>query len=61
MVKVLVESVAMRAQEPVDVISSAANVATPAAATAVAVPPSVQVDVIVTVSVELIPVVSTLP
>jgi LysM repeat protein len=60
-VKTLVESVAVRVQEPVDVIMSALKVATPAAATADVVPPRVQVEVSTTVSVFPVPVVSTLP
>jgi hypothetical protein len=63
-VKVLEESVAVRPQAPVDVISRALNDATPATANAVVVPPSVHpvvvVDIVIS-SVEPVPVVSTLP
>jgi hypothetical protein len=56
-------SVAVKVQDPSDVIVTALNVATPATAAALSVPPIVQpVDpVSTTVSVEFVPVVSTLP
>jgi hypothetical protein len=63
-VTVLEASVAVRAQEPVEVMVRALKEATPATATADAVPPMVQPEVdvvIVTVSVEPVPVRSTLP
>jgi hypothetical protein len=60
-VKALEESVAVRVQEPVDVIVSALKVATPATATAVVVPPRVQAEVSATVSTSPVPDVSTLP
>src|ERR1019366_2555821 len=62
-VNVRVESVAVNVQEPVDVIVAKLNVATPATATALSVPPRVQpVDPVSTIaSVAPVPVVSTLP
>jgi len=61
-VNVRVESVAVNVQEPLDVIVAALNVATPAAATALSVPPRLQpVDPVSTiVSVAPVPDVSTL-
>jgi hypothetical protein len=60
-VSALEVSVAVRTQAPVTLIVSAANVATPAAATAVVVPPRVHGDVIAMVSVAPVPDVTTLP
>jgi hypothetical protein len=60
---VRVESVAVNVQAPVEVIVTALNVATPAAATALKVPPMVQpVEAVsTTVSVEPVPEPSTYP
>jgi hypothetical protein len=60
-VRVLEVSVAVRVQAPVELITSALKVATPAAAVAVAVPPRVHEDEMVTASVAPVPVVITLP
>jgi hypothetical protein len=60
-VKTREESVAVRVQEPVDVMVNALKVATPAAATADVVPPKVQLEVSATVSAFPVPAVSTLP
>jgi hypothetical protein len=54
-------SAAMRVQAPVEVISSALKVATPATAVAVAVLPRVHAEVMVTESVAPVPVATTLP
>jgi hypothetical protein len=51
----------VRVHEPVAVSVSALKVAPPAAATAAVVPPRVQVEVIVTVSVAPVPEVTMLP
>ena len=58
---VLVESVAVSTHAPVTPILSALNVATPAMAAAVVVPPRVHGDVIAIVSVDPVPVFTTLP
>jgi hypothetical protein len=60
-VRFLEVSVAVRVHEPVELISSALKVATPATAVAIAVPPRVHEDVIVTLSVPPVPVGITLP
>jgi hypothetical protein len=60
-VNVLDESVAVSTQEPVVLMLRALNVAVPATAAAVVVPPSAHVEVIVTVSVDPVPEVTTLP
>ena len=62
-VKTLVESVAVKPQVPVDVMVTALKVATPATATAAAVPPRVQPaeGVSVTVSIAPVPLDTTLP
>jgi hypothetical protein len=60
-VRFLEVSVAVRVHEPVELISSALKVATPATAVAVVVPPRVHEDVMVAASVAPVPVVITLP
>jgi hypothetical protein len=60
-VNVWVLSVAVRVQEPSEVIVSALKVATPATAATEVVPPSVHVEVIATTSAAFVPVVATLP
>jgi hypothetical protein len=60
-VRFLDVSLPVRLQAPVSLIISALNVATPATAVAVTVPPRVHVDEIVMVSTAPVPVVSTLP
>jgi hypothetical protein len=60
-VRFLEMSAAVRVQAPVEVISSALKVATPATAVAVEVPPRVHADVMVVESVAPVPVVTTLP
>jgi hypothetical protein len=59
--RVLVESVAVRTQEPVTLMLRALKVATPPEAAADVVPPRVHGEVIVTVSVDPVPVVTALP
>jgi hypothetical protein len=60
-VRFLEASVAVRGHEPVELISSALKVVTPATAVAVAMPPRVHEDVMVTESVAPAPVVIRLP
>lgn len=60
-VRFLDVSLPVRVQAPVSSIMSALNVATPATAVAVTVPPRVHADEIVMVSTAPVPVVSTLP
>ncbi|HEY5104511.1 MAG TPA: hypothetical protein VII65_05640, partial [Acidimicrobiales bacterium] len=60
-VRFLDVSFPVRVQAPVSFILSALNVATPATAVVVTVPPRVHADEIVTVSTAPVPVVSTLP
>jgi len=60
-VRTLEELVAVSVHVPAELMTSDVNVATPATAVAVAVPPRVQVDVMVTESLEPLPLVTTLP